>query len=135
MDLYAGPITHDSHQFLFGTLLRAISAESSILGVLIVLYLFGYEHMVKTELAVCTMRKGRRLWQTKAAAGIIAALLMFLALTLLSLSVYFSVWDYSGIWNANVSSQFNYIQELFVVKPFLTWGISPWPDIWQLRWG
>ena len=34
MDLYAGPMTHDSHQFLFGTLMRAMVGEGAVLGML-----------------------------------------------------------------------------------------------------
>ena len=35
---------------------------------------------------------------------------------------YFLLYDYSGIWNASVSSQFNYFSDMLVVRPFLTWG-------------
>lgn len=122
MDVYAGSMTHDSHQFLFGTLLRAISAESRILAALAVLYLMGYERLNQTELTVCASQMGRRLWQVKAFAGILAALAMYLLLAALSLGVYFAVWDYGGIWRANVSSGFNYIQDVLMVKPFITWG-------------
>lgn len=122
LDLYAGPMTHDSHQFLFGTLLRAISAESCILAALAVLYLFGYEKLNRTELTACVSRTGRRLWRTKTAAGILAALAMLLLLAAVSLGVYFSLWDYSGVWSANVSSGFNYIEDVLMVKPFITWG-------------
>lgn len=122
MDVYAGSMTHDSHQFLFGTLLRAISAESCILAALAVLYLMGYERLNTTELTVCASQMGRKLWRTKAFAGILAALVMYLLLATLSLGVYFAVWDYGGIWSANVSSGFNYIQDVLMVKPFITWG-------------
>lgn len=122
LDLYAGPMTHDSHQFLFGTLLRAVSAESCILAALAVLYLFGYEKLNKTELTVCVSRIGRRLWWTKTAAGILAALAMVLLIAAVSLGVYFSLWDYSGVWSANVSSGFNYLEDVLMVKPFITWG-------------
>ncbi|MBR1659556.1 MAG: hypothetical protein IJ705_04495, partial [Oscillospiraceae bacterium] len=39
----------------------------------------------------------------------------------LSLVLYFTMWDYGGIWGANVSGSFNYIDELVLVKPFFTW--------------
>ena len=35
---------------------------------------------------------------------------------------YFLLYDYSGIWNASVSSQFNYFSDMLVVRPFLAWG-------------
>ena len=34
LDLYAGPITYDSHQYLYNTLFRAIVAEGILLGLL-----------------------------------------------------------------------------------------------------
>ena len=43
LDLYAGPATYGSHQFLFGALFRAILGESAILAMLGTLYLLGYE--------------------------------------------------------------------------------------------
>ena len=41
MDLYAGPATYGSHQFLFGSLFRAVLCESAILAMLGTLYLTG----------------------------------------------------------------------------------------------
>ena len=122
MEVYAGPITHDRHQFLFGTLLRAISSESCLLAALTVLYLMGYERLNRTMLTIGASQIGRRLWRTKVFAGIIAALMLYLLLAAFSLSLYFSVWDYSGIWSANVSSAFNYIRDFVIVKPFITWA-------------
>ena len=49
MDLYAGPVTYGSHQFLFGSLFRAVLCESAILAMLGTLYLLGYEGMHRTE--------------------------------------------------------------------------------------
>ncbi len=122
LDIYAGPMTQTTHQFLFGTLLRAVSAESCILAVLSMLYLLGFERQTHTELAVCTTKRGRKLWKTKTAAGIIAGLGLFLLTAIVTLTVYLSIWDYSGIWSGNVSSGFNYIEDIFLVKPFITWG-------------
>ncbi len=39
-----------------------------------------------------------------------------------TLGLYFLRFDYSGIWNASVSSQFNYLSDMLVIRPFLTWG-------------
>ena len=121
MDLYAGPITHDSHQFLFGTLLRAVTAEGVLLGALAVLYLLSCEDITHTAGLLCASRAGRQQWRAKAAAGVLGTLLLWLLLAGGSLAVDFTVWDYGGIWGANVSSSFNYIEELVLVKPFLTW--------------
>lgn len=121
MNLYAGPLTHDSHRFLFGTLLRAITAEGALMGSLAALYLLGCEDITRTAGLLCASRAGRRQWQCKAVAGFIGALLSWLLLAALSLLIYFICLDYGGIWGANVSGSFNYIDELVLVKPFLTW--------------
>ena len=122
LDLYAGPMTYESHSFLFGTLLRAVSAEGCIIGALAVLYLLGYEKLHRTELSLYTTRTGRRLRRCKALAGAIAAPALCALLAALSLGVYFCIWDYSGVLGSSVSSLFNYIQDPFIIKPFITWG-------------
>ena len=61
LDLYAGPATYGSHQFLFGALFRAILCESAILAMLGTLYLLGYEGMHRAEGLACASRTGRKL--------------------------------------------------------------------------
>ena len=122
MDLYAGPATHDSHQFLFGSLFRAVLGESAILAMLGTLYLLGYEGMHRTESLVCSSRTGRRLQRLKVLAALPASAALYGLLAVCSLAPYFVLYDYSGIWDASVSSQFNYFSDMLVVRPFLTWG-------------
>lgn len=122
LDLYAGPATHGSHQFLFGSLLRAILCEGGILAMLGTLYLLGYEEMHRTEGLTYAARTGRRLRHIKVLSAISVSVLFYLLLSLASLTPYFLLYDYSGIWNASVSSQFNYLSDLLLVRPFLTWG-------------
>jgi len=125
MDFYAGPLndlTHDSFQFLFGTLTRAIVLESAVLGMLGMLYLLGYEDMNRTGQQVYASRAGRRVCRTKVLAGLVAALGMYMLAALLTLLPYFILFDYSGVWRASVSSQFNYLVEMLVRRPFFTWG-------------
>ena len=61
MDLYAGPVTQGSHQFLFGTLLRSLLGEAGIAAMLGTLYLLGYEVMHRAEGLACASRTGRKL--------------------------------------------------------------------------
>lgn len=122
MDLYAGPATHGSHQFLFGTLLRAVLCESGILAMLGTLYLLGYETMHRTQGLTCTTRTGRRLHWIKVLAALCASVGLYLILVTGSLIPYFLLYRYDGIWNASVSSQFNYLTDLLLTRPFLTWG-------------
>lgn len=122
LDLYAGPATHGSHQFLFGTLFRAILGESAILAMLGTLYLLGYEGLNHTEGLTCSSRTGRQLQRVKVLAALPASAALYGLLALCTLAPYFMLYDYSGIWDASVSSQFNYYADMLLVRPFLTWG-------------
>lgn len=123
LDLYAGPATQAAHQFLYGTLFRALTAEGAILGMLGTLFLLGYEGMHRTTLMVYSTRTGRRrLVLGKLTAGALAAGALFLLLCAVTLAAYFTLWDYRGVWGASVSSQFNYITEMLVRRPFLPWA-------------
>ena len=121
LDLYAGPITQDSHQYLYNNLLRAIVTEGILLGVLCTLYLMGYEKLTGTQDVICTSRVGRQLWRRKVRISIVASLGLYALLILATLGPYLFLWNYNGIWESSVSSQFNYYADLFFVRPFLTW--------------
>lgn len=122
MDLYAGPVTQGSHQFLFGTLMRSILGETAIAAMLGTLYLLGYEGMHRTESLACASRIGRRLQRTKVLAALGASLVLLALVAVPTLGLYFARFDYGGIWDASVSSQFNYLSDLMLIRPFLTWG-------------
>ena len=122
LDLYAGPATHGSHQFLFGTLFRAILGESAILAMLGTLYLLGYEGLHHTEGLTCSSRTGRQLRRVKVLAALPASMALYGLLAACTLIPYFLIFDYGGIWSASVSSQFNYYADMLLVRPFLTWG-------------
>lgn len=125
MDFYAGPLndlTHDSFQFLFGTLAHALILESAVLGMLGMLYLLGYEDMNRTGQQVYATRAGRRVCGTKVLAGVTSALGLYMLVSLLTLLPCFILFDYGGVWGASVSSQFNYLVEMLVRRPFFTWG-------------
>ena len=122
LDLYAGPATYGSHQFLFGALFRAILGESAILAMLGTLYLLGYEGLHQTEGLACATRTGRRLWGVKLLAALPASTVLYGLLASFTLMPYFLLYDYGGIWSASVSSQFNYFSDMLFVRPFLTWG-------------
>ena len=122
MDLYAGPVTQGSHQFLFGTLMRSLLGETAIAAMLGTLYLLGYEGMHRTEGLACASQTGRRLRRTKVLAALGASLVLLALVAVPTLGLYFARFDYGGIWDASVSSQFNYLSDLMLIRPFLTWG-------------
>lgn len=122
LDLYVGPITHDSHQYLYNTLFRVLLTESVLLGLLCALYLVGYEGLSGTQFLACVSRTGRRLWKHKTLAALAAALGLYALLALFTLGPYLLLWDYRGIWDSSVSSQFNYFVDMLYSRPFLTWA-------------
>ena len=94
MDLYAGPATYGSHQFLFGSLFRAVLCESAILAMLGTLYLLGYEGMHRTEGLVCSTRTGRRLRRLKVLAALPASAALYGLLAVCTLAPYFLLYDF-----------------------------------------
>lgn len=122
MDVYAEPVTQGSHQFLFGTLMRSILGEAGIAAMLGTLYLLGYEEMHQTESLACASRTGRRLRRTKVLASLAASPVFLILVAAPTLGLYFARFDYGGVWSASVSSQFNYLTDMLLTRPFLTWG-------------
>ena len=122
MDLYAGPVTQEVHQFLFGTLVRSILGQAAIVSMLGTLYLMGYERVHRTAGTLYTTHTGRKLLRVKVQAALLAAPVLFALAALPSLAVYFLRLDYRGIWQASVSSQFNYLTDLLFSRPFITWS-------------
>ena len=122
MDLYAGPVTHDAHQFLYDTLFRAVVTESLLVGMLSMLYLLGFEGQRRTVSLICASRSRRKLYGKKVLAGLTAAVFLYILLAAVTLGVYFCLWDYGGVWGGSVSSQFNYLTDMLFRRPFLTWG-------------
>lgn len=122
LDFYAGAATHDSHQFLFGTLLPLVLGESAICAALSTLYLHGCEDFLRTRGTLCVTRRGRSLWRVKALASLAASAALYALIAFATFTAYFAVFDYSGLWCSSVSSGFNYLSDLFYVRPFITWG-------------
>lgn len=121
MDWYGGPVTQNVHQFLYGTLMRAVLTEGAVLGMLSMLFLLGYENQQRTAAGVYASRTGRKLCRCKVLAGITWALAAYLLLTAVTLGIFLLFWDWRGVWGGSVSSQFNYIIDMLVRRPFFTW--------------
>ena len=121
MDWYGGPVTHNVHQFLYGVLMRAVLTEGTVLGMLSMLFLLGFENQQRTVAGVYASRTGRKLCRCKVLAGITWALAVYLLLAAVTLGIFLLFWDWSGVWGGSVSGQFNYIIDLFYPRPFFTW--------------
>lgn len=122
MDWYGGPITHYVHQFLYGTLMRAVLTQGAVLGMLSMLFLLGYENQQRTAAGVYASRTGRKLCRCKVLAGVSWALAGYLLLAAATLGFFLLLWDWRGIWSGSVSGQFNYIIDMLVRRPFFTWA-------------
>lgn len=122
MDWYGGPVTHYVHQFLYGTLMRAVLAEGAVLGMLSMLFLLGYENQLRTATGFYASRTGRKLCRCKVVAGAGWALAAYLLLAAVTLGIFLLFWDWSGVWSGSVSGQFNYVIDLFYPRPFFTWA-------------
>lgn len=121
LDLYAGAMTKDMHRFFFRSLMRSILLEGIFLCIASTLYLLGYERLYGTESLLAGSRLGRRHCRFKIFSALSGSLLLYLLLCAVTLGIYFSRWDYRGLWSANVSSCFNYIIDAALPRPFITW--------------
>jgi hypothetical protein len=77
-----------------------------------------YESIRNTEQLVCSSKTGRRISRTKLAASLTTGIILFCVILTVSLCLFFSLYDYSDVWNDNVSSSFNVD---FSQNPFITW--------------
>ena len=122
MDWYGGPTSHNVHQFLYGALMRAVLTEGAVLGMLSMLFLLGHENQQRTAAGMYASRTGRKLCYYKALAGVSWALAIYLLLVAVTLVVFLIFWDWGDIWGGSVSSQFNYVIDMLVRRPFFTWA-------------
>ena len=124
LSVYAADATNKVHDVLFIYVLKSLLVEGFLLISFLTIYTMGMERQNSTTAIVYCSRRGRSLVKDKMmAAGIVNAccILLLYAVTLLIL---FSVWDFGGIWDANVASCFHKVSDdnLPFQKPFLTWG-------------
>ena len=122
LDLYAGPYTHDVHQLLFGRLMPAVIGEGALAGIAVALLLQEVERMAGTRQMLFSSAIGRRIMPVKlaCAAAVGFACYVLLAAATLGGAVFFL--GAGDLMGANVSSQFNFLVEGNLIKPFMTWG-------------
>ncbi|SHK03238.1 hypothetical protein SAMN02745248_01597 [Hathewaya proteolytica DSM 3090] len=105
------------HSFLFNDLLTKLIYETMILIVLSTAFVLNYEFENKTATVIYSTRRGRNLIKDKLFSALIFAILATTIVVGTTLLIYFSVFDYSGLWGTSVSSCF--AQEFSI--PYLTW--------------
>ncbi|MDO3413310.1 hypothetical protein QWJ34_26395 [Saccharibacillus sp. CPCC 101409] len=111
--------TSDFQVLLFGKLFMYLSAEVGLLALLAALLSTTHEQMRGTESAIYASKTGRRVQVVKLCASLSVSALLSVLVIGLSLLIFFALFDFSIVWNANVSSVFDHA--LGETKPFITW--------------
>lgn len=102
---FSGNITL-SLSFLINAVVRGATIGSIILGVLITAHLLCFEFEQKTYLITYTTKIGRKLQVKKLIASLIATTIIYTVVMSLTLLLYFSVYNYSSLWQTPMHSIF-----------------------------
>ncbi|MGG3890967.1 hypothetical protein [Metabacillus fastidiosus] len=108
---------YEMHSFLFKNLFRLIIFEILILVVLMTSFIQTYEFENKTYGHIYSTKRGRKLAFDKLMASFIASFIVTTIIAGITLISYFSVYNYSGLWNVPISSYFN-AEKLI---PYISW--------------
>lgn len=124
LSYYAGEMTPAVHKALFEYQLKALLIESLVFLSLLCLRTFSLERQNETDALIYSSRRGRKIAKDKIFANGVVSFLYCAVLFLVSLAFFFIRWDFSNLWNMNVASSFNYINDMnepIYMKPFITW--------------
>ena len=106
-----------THTLLFRDIFSKCIYEIIILVVLITSYLINYEFDNKTSLLVYSTKRGRNNTKDKFIVCIIAAIILSLIIIGVTLLAYFITFDYSKLYNVQISSAFNWEYKF----PYISW--------------
>ena len=124
LSYFAGEITPSVHEALFVYQLKTLMIECVILLSLLGIRSFEMEQQTELAALLYSSGRGRKIAKDKILANGIVGALYCLALTFVSLAVFFATWDFSRLWDANMASSFHYVidpDDPIFGKPFLTW--------------
>ncbi|GAA0304114.1 hypothetical protein GGQ92_001747 [Gracilibacillus halotolerans] len=105
------------HSQLFRELMSIIAIEGVILVVLISAFIACYERDNRTSFVTYSTKTGRRLMLKKWYASLLGTLIVCGFLFIVTLAIYFTTFDYSGLWESFVSSGINWEYKF----PYVTW--------------
>ncbi|MGU8317492.1 hypothetical protein ACV3LB_05775 [Clostridium perfringens] len=108
--------SYRTQNLLYKKVIGACLIEIMILVVLGVVFLINYERENKTLGLVSATKRGRNLIKDKVIVGLMYSILVAIIILGITLIVYFSVFDYSKIWNVPISSALNW-----EVGPHISW--------------
>ncbi|MGG3797795.1 hypothetical protein [Metabacillus fastidiosus] len=102
------------HSFLFENIFLLIIFEILILVVLMTSFIQTYEFENKTYQLTYSTKRGRKLAFDKLMASFMASVLVTTIIAGITLISYFSVYNYSGLWNVPISSYFNAEKQVYI---------------------
>lgn len=106
-----------------GTMGRILLAESVVVAVLIILFSVSYEHISNTDLLLYSTKEGRKkLAQSKITAALIIAAASFTMIFGYGYGLFFSLNDFSLIWDKPISSVDNFVELISGRFPVVAWG-------------
>lgn len=117
---------HRLHIFFYGSYVKYLIIESMLLIMLAVFYAMHFENYHHTGDITAVCKYKNTLVRMKLLAAAVFALLLNVVLWLFSFLAYFSLIDYSGIWDSYISSVYNadrrVISDLYLYNyPYVTW--------------
>ena len=122
MSLAAADYTDYIFYAMVSRVFRVFLTEIMLFGVLLALWLTGYEKSVHSDSVVFCTKAGRKIQYFKLTAGMGILLFAYLVLGFLTILSYAVLWDIGPIWASNVSSQFHKIHLAIFELPFITWA-------------
>lgn len=124
LSFYAGEMTPIVHETLFAYQLKALLIECVLLISLLCLRAFSMERQNETAALIYSSQRGRNIAKDKILSNGVVGFLYCIILIAVSLIVFFCIWDFSNMWDANIASSYNYVieaSEAIYMKPFITW--------------
>lgn len=113
--------TYRMHHKLFVTQMKTLAFEGVLLVALLTAFITNYEFEKKTQLVVYATKNGRKLTWYKGLASFIGSLSVIALLFGSAFIAYFTMYDYSAVWNIPISSVFNWEG----ILPYITWWEIP----------
>lgn len=106
-----------------GSIGRLMLAESVLVSVLIILFSFSYEQLSNTDLLLYSTKEGRKkLALSKLAASLIVSASAFLVIFSAGYGTFFSLNDFSKVWNEPISSANNFVEMISGRFPVIAWN-------------
>lgn len=109
------------HSNLFRSQMKTLALEGVLLVALLTALIMNYEFEKKTQLVIYSTKKGRKLIWHKGFACLIGSIFVIMLLFGITLVTYFTVYDYSAVWQTPISSGFNWEY----ILPYITWWKIP----------